>query len=111
AHRHLLLIPVRRPHLHLPSFPTRRSSDLCQMNEYDSERVAGLLREESWELTSDQAEADLILVNTCAIREKAEDKVFSAFSRIARSEEHTSELQSLAYLVCRLLLEKKKRPK
>src|SRR5206468_10338906 len=49
----------------------------CQMNEYDSERVAGLLRENRWELTSDETEADLILVNTCAIREKAEDKVFS----------------------------------
>ena len=36
----------------------------CQMNEYDSERVAGLLREERWELTSDQTQADLILVNT-----------------------------------------------
>src|SRR5438105_9518498 len=54
----------------------------CQMNEYDSERVAGLLREESWELTSDQAEADLILVNTCAIREKAEDKVFSKLGEL-----------------------------
>src|SRR5512145_170376 len=49
----------------------------CQMNEYDSERVAGLLRERRWELTADETEADLILVNTCAIREKAEDKVFS----------------------------------
>jgi tRNA-2-methylthio-N6-dimethylallyladenosine synthase len=49
----------------------------CQMNEYDSERVAGLLRERRWELTADETEADLILVNTCAIREKAEAKVFS----------------------------------
>src|SRR5436309_7374423 len=54
----------------------------CQMNEYDSERVAGLLRERSWELTADEAEADLILVNTCAIREKAEDKVFSKLGEL-----------------------------
>jgi tRNA-2-methylthio-N6-dimethylallyladenosine synthase len=46
----------------------------CQMNEYDSERVAGLLREQRYELTENAADADLILVNTCAIREKAEDK-------------------------------------
>src|SRR5437867_2535459 len=54
----------------------------CQMNEYDSERVAGLLRERSWELTDDEAEADLILVNTCAIREKAEEKVFSKLGEL-----------------------------
>jgi tRNA-2-methylthio-N6-dimethylallyladenosine synthase len=54
----------------------------CQMNEYDSERVAGLLRERRWELTADQTEADLILVNTCAIREKAEDKVFSKLGEL-----------------------------
>jgi tRNA-2-methylthio-N6-dimethylallyladenosine synthase len=54
----------------------------CQMNEYDSERVAGLLREHRWELTADETEADLILVNTCAIREKAEDKVFSKLGEL-----------------------------
>lgn len=56
----------------------------CQMNEYDSERVAGLLREHSYELTDDEGQADLILVNTCAIREKAEDKVFSKLGELRR---------------------------
>jgi tRNA-2-methylthio-N6-dimethylallyladenosine synthase len=56
----------------------------CQMNEYDSERVAGLLRDERWELTADEREADLILLNTCAIREKAEEKVFSKLGEIRR---------------------------
>jgi len=54
----------------------------CQMNEYDSERVAGLLRGERWELTDDERQADLVLVNTCAIREKAEDKVFSKLGEL-----------------------------
>jgi tRNA-2-methylthio-N6-dimethylallyladenosine synthase len=54
----------------------------CQMNEYDSERVAGLLREQRYELTDNETEADLILVNTCAIREKAEDKVFSKLGQL-----------------------------
>ncbi|HSB40900.1 MAG TPA: tRNA (N6-isopentenyl adenosine(37)-C2)-methylthiotransferase MiaB [Methylomirabilota bacterium] len=49
----------------------------CQMNEYDSERVAGLLRQQRYELTDRPEDADLILLNTCSIREKAEDKVFS----------------------------------
>src|SRR3989449_1014779 len=48
----------------------------CQMNEYDSERVAGLLKADDYELTDSEHDADLILLNTCAIREKAEDKVF-----------------------------------
>ncbi len=49
----------------------------CQMNEYDSERVAGLLRTQQYELTDRPDDADLILLNTCAIREKCEEKVFS----------------------------------
>ncbi|MGH7325524.1 MAG: tRNA (N6-isopentenyl adenosine(37)-C2)-methylthiotransferase MiaB [Candidatus Rokuibacteriota bacterium] len=56
----------------------------CQMNEYDSERVAGLLKAQAWELTASEAEADLVLVNTCAIREKAEDKVFSKLGELRR---------------------------
>jgi len=56
----------------------------CQMNEYDSERVAGLLREARYELTDDAGQADVILVNTCAIREKAEDKVFSRLGELKR---------------------------
>jgi tRNA-2-methylthio-N6-dimethylallyladenosine synthase len=56
----------------------------CQMNEYDSERVAGLLREREYELTDDEAAADVILLNTCAIREKAEEKVFSKLGELRR---------------------------
>jgi tRNA-2-methylthio-N6-dimethylallyladenosine synthase len=54
----------------------------CQMNEYDSERVAGLLRGERYELTDREAEADVIILNTCAIREKAEEKVFSKLGEL-----------------------------
>ncbi|HET7342239.1 MAG TPA: tRNA (N6-isopentenyl adenosine(37)-C2)-methylthiotransferase MiaB [Methylomirabilota bacterium] len=56
----------------------------CQMNEYDSERVAGLLRERDYELTADENDADVILLNTCAIREKAEEKVFSKLGELRR---------------------------
>ena len=56
----------------------------CQMNEYDSERVSGLLRAERYELTHDEREADVILVNTCAIREKAEEKVFSKLGELRK---------------------------
>lgn len=40
----------------------------CQMNEYDSEILAGLLRESHYELTASPGEADLILLNTCYVR-------------------------------------------
>ena len=63
------------PKLHLITYG-------CQMNEYDSERVAGLLRDERYELTETAQDADLILLNTCAIREKCEDKVFSRLGEL-----------------------------
>jgi len=56
----------------------------CQMNEYDSERVAGLLKAEHYELCERPEDADVILLNTCAIREKAEDKVFSQLGALKR---------------------------
>lgn len=49
----------------------------CQANDLDSERITGLLRGEGYTLTEQDDEADLILLNTCAIREKAEHKVYS----------------------------------
>ena len=50
----------------------------CQMNEYDSARMVDVLRAaEGLELTEDIEQADVVLLNTCSIREKAEDKVFS----------------------------------
>jgi len=64
----------------------------CQMNEYDSERVAGLLRERQYELTDDAREADVILVNTCAIREKAEDKVYSKLGELKQLKSARPEL-------------------
>jgi tRNA-2-methylthio-N6-dimethylallyladenosine synthase len=54
----------------------------CQMNEYDSARMADVLAaEHGLELTQDEAEADVILINTCSIREKAQEKVFSQLGR------------------------------
>ena len=54
----------------------------CQMNEYDSDKMADVLREShGYELTDVAEEADLLLVNTCSIREKAQEKVFSELGR------------------------------
>jgi tRNA-2-methylthio-N6-dimethylallyladenosine synthase len=54
----------------------------CQMNEYDSNKMADVLREShGFVLTEDAEQADLLLMNTCSIREKAQEKVFSALGR------------------------------
>ena len=54
----------------------------CQMNEYDSAKMADVLaNSHGLELTADETEADVILVNTCSIREKAQEKVFSQLGR------------------------------
>ena len=50
----------------------------CQMNEYDSSRMGDVLASaEGLVPTTDPAEADVLLMNTCSVREKAQDKVFS----------------------------------
>ncbi|KAB2846459.1 MAG: tRNA (N6-isopentenyl adenosine(37)-C2)-methylthiotransferase MiaB, partial [Hyphomicrobiaceae bacterium] len=54
----------------------------CQMNVYDSERMSEALAPVGYRLTQDIAEADLIVLNTCHIREKAAEKVYSELGRI-----------------------------
>lgn len=55
----------------------------CQMNEYDSDKMADVLHAtDGYEKTSDVDEADLILFNTCSVREKAQEKVFSDLGRV-----------------------------
>jgi len=55
----------------------------CQMNEYDSDKMVDVLRAaEGYEPTADPEQADLILFNTCSVREKAQEKVFSDLGRV-----------------------------
>src|SRR5205823_8976437 len=98
--------PCSPPHPALHSFPTRRSSDL-------------FLRDVVFRLfTVDDDPASPCRLTLVALPHPRQQRQIAlvpiAIDRLAvrrglgRSEEHTSELQSLAYLVCRLLLEKKK---
>jgi tRNA-2-methylthio-N6-dimethylallyladenosine synthase len=65
----------------------------CQMNEYDSEKMADVLHaNDGMTTTNDPAEADVILLNTCSIREKAEDKVFSDLGRLRELKKLKPEL-------------------
>lgn len=56
----------------------------CQMNAYDSERMAGLLRPLGYAAVSGPESADLVILNTCHIREKAAEKVYSELGRLKR---------------------------
>jgi tRNA-2-methylthio-N6-dimethylallyladenosine synthase len=55
----------------------------CQMNEHDAERMAGLVAPLGYALTASPDDADLILLNTCSIREKSEHKVYSDLGRLS----------------------------
>jgi tRNA-2-methylthio-N6-dimethylallyladenosine synthase len=54
----------------------------CQMNFHDSERMAGLLEQAGYERADGEADADLIVVNTCSVRERAEDKLYTRLGEI-----------------------------
>src|SRR5438128_3623033 len=54
----------------------------CQMNVLDSELVVGSLRRQGYELVHDARDADVILFNTCSVREHAEEKIYSALGRL-----------------------------
>ncbi|WP_234854779.1 tRNA (N6-isopentenyl adenosine(37)-C2)-methylthiotransferase MiaB [Paracoccus everestensis] len=54
----------------------------CQMNVYDSQRMAEAMGAEGYVLTEDQADADMVLLNTCHIREKAAEKLYSDLGRL-----------------------------
>ena len=63
----------------------------CQMNVYDSERMADVLRPLGYVMTDLPDDADLVVLNTCHIREKAAEKVYSELGRIKRIKEIRAE--------------------
>ncbi|HUS62602.1 MAG TPA: MiaB/RimO family radical SAM methylthiotransferase, partial [Acidimicrobiales bacterium] len=54
----------------------------CQMNEHDSERIAGLLASEGMESTDDLSDADVVVLNTCCIRENADNKLYGNLGQL-----------------------------
>ncbi|MDP9728928.1 tRNA (N6-isopentenyl adenosine(37)-C2)-methylthiotransferase MiaB [Alicyclobacillus tolerans] len=64
----------------------------CQMNEHDTEVMAGMLQTMGYEPASDVESADFILFNTCAVRENAEDKVFGEIGRLRPLKQRNPEL-------------------
>ena len=64
----------------------------CQMNKADSERMAGILETMGFEWSEEPNEADLILYNTCTIRDNAEQKVYSYLGRQAQRKQENPEI-------------------
>ena len=65
----------------------------CQMNEYDSEKLVLDLEKNHYQQTGDIQEADMVLLNTCNIREKAAEKVYSELGRIKKFKDHKADLK------------------
>jgi len=65
----------------------------CQMNEHDSERIAGLLAADGMEPTDDLEAADVIVFNTCCVRENADNKLYGQLGRLKQLKERRPELQ------------------
>ncbi|MBV5259825.1 tRNA (N6-isopentenyl adenosine(37)-C2)-methylthiotransferase MiaB [Synechococcus moorigangaii CMS01] len=64
----------------------------CQMNKADSERMAGILEDMGYHFTEDPYDADLVLYNTCTIRDNAEQKVYSYLGRQAKRKQTKPDL-------------------
>ncbi|MBG0507977.1 tRNA (N6-isopentenyl adenosine(37)-C2)-methylthiotransferase MiaB [Agrobacterium sp. MOPV5] len=70
----------------------------CQMNVYDSVRMSDALARDGYVQTEDMGEADLVLLNTCHIREKAAEKVYSALGRL-RDMKKSREEQGREFMI------------
>ncbi len=65
----------------------------CQMNEHDSERIAGLLESDGYAATDSADDADVIVLNTCCIRENADNKLYGALGNLKQLKESNPDLQ------------------
>ena len=91
--RNALMFPLA-PATH-PSTPGRRYAITtfgCQMNKADSERMAGILEAMGYRHEEDELAADLVIYNTCSIRDNAEQKVYSYLGRQAQRKRHNPRL-------------------
>jgi len=72
----------------------------CQMNYHDSERMAGLLEQAGYDRTEDDRDADVIVINTCSVREKAEEKLYTRLGEIRVLGEETGSRPIVAVAGC-----------
>jgi len=72
----------------------------CQMNVHDSERMAGLLDQAGYEPTAEEAEADVIVINTCSVRDHAEEKLYTRLGELRVLQEETGRDPVVAVAGC-----------
>jgi len=72
----------------------------CQMNFHDSERMAGLLDQAGYEPTTEQIDADVIVINTCSVREHAEEKLYTRLGEIRVLQQETGHKPVVAVAGC-----------
>ena len=72
----------------------------CQMNVHDSERMAGLLDQAGYEPTTDDGDADVVVINTCSVREKAEEKLFTRLGEFHQMQLETGHRPVVAVAGC-----------
>jgi tRNA-2-methylthio-N6-dimethylallyladenosine synthase len=72
----------------------------CQMNVHDSERMAGLLEQSGFDAAATDADADLIVINTCSVRERAQDKLYTRLGEIKQAERETGRAPIVAVAGC-----------
>src|SRR5687767_12052898 len=70
------------------------------MNFHDSERMAGLLEQAGYESTADDADADVIVINTCSVRERAEEKLYTRLGELRVLQEETGRTPVVAVAGC-----------
>ena len=83
--QHLISVRVDAPRFYCQTFG-------CQQNEADTERIAGMLREMGYEPTDDPKNANVIVVNTCAVREHAEKRVLGIMGQYTHLKEENDDL-------------------
>ncbi len=80
-----------------PSSPAGRTYQVrtygCQMNVHDSERLAGLLEAAGYRRAADGADADVVVFNTCAVRENADNKLYGNLSHLAPRKQAEPDMQ------------------
>jgi len=72
----------------------------CQMNVHDSERMAGLLEQAGFENTNDVADADVVVVNTCSVRERAEGQLYTRLGELRELASTLSTEQTVVVAGC-----------
>ena len=80
----------------------------CQMNVHESEKIAGILEKMGYECGESREEADIIVFNTCAIREGAEDRVFGNVGALKKQKKRNKDL---IIVVCGCMTQKEKTAK